>query len=158
MVRRQSPGIRLLRVLAVLAGLGALGFFCYWAYRFTLTPVSDPNGWAVGNTEPGHTLKFYLDRPSVREAAHAIGGNLVLLAPLGILLPIVWPPLRGLFRLTFFVALISGGIELIQGHLIAGRTFDVDDIILNAAGATLAYLFIGRRMALIIHGTRRARA
>jgi len=153
--RRRSFGFRVFRVLAILCGLAALGVFAYWAYLFTLRPVSDPNGWAVGNTEPGHTLKFYLDRPSIKEAAIAIGGNLALLAPLGILLPVVFKSLRGLIRLTLLVALISLGIETVQGVLITGRTFDVDDIILNTIGATLAYLLVGRWVGRLVHGAKR---
>jgi hypothetical protein len=155
MPRRKSLGSRLLRALVILCGLAALGVFAYWAYLFTLRPVSDPNGWAVGNTEPGHTLKFYLDRPSIKEAAIAIGGNLALLAPLGILLPVVFKRLRGLIRLTLLVALISLGIETVQGSLISGRTFDVDDIILNTIGAALAYLLVGRWGARLVHGAKR---
>ncbi|MEO5877395.1 MAG: VanZ family protein [Streptosporangiaceae bacterium] len=153
--RKRSLGFRLLRALLVLVALGALGVFAYWAYLFTLRPVSDPNGWAVGNTEPGHTLKFYLDRPNIKEAVKAIGGNLALLAPLGILLPMVFPRLRGVVRLTFLVALISLGIEVVQGVVISGRTFDVDDIILNTLGAAIAYLLLGRRVSKFVHGAKR---
>ena len=153
--RRRSLGFRLFRALVILCGLAALGVFAYWAYLFTLRPVSDPNGWAVGNTQPGHTLRFYLDRPSIKEAAIAIGGNLALLAPLGILLPVVFKSLRGLIRLTLLVALISLGIETVQGTLISGRTFDVDDIILNTIGAALAYLLVGRWVARLVHGAKR---
>jgi len=139
----------------ILCGLAALVVFAYWAYLFTLRPVNDPNGWAVGNTEPGHTLKFYLDRPSVKEAAKAIGGNLALLAPLGVLLPVIFKGLRGLIRLTLLVALISLAIETVQGTLVSGRTFDVDDIILNTIGAALAYLLVGRWVARLVHGAKR---
>lgn len=149
-------GRRLARVVVVLCGLAALGVFGYWACVFTLTPVPDPRGWAVGNTEPGRTLRFYLDRPSVKEAAIAIGGNLLLLAPLGVLLPMLSSRLRGPLRLTIIAALVSLGIETLQGLVISGRTFDVDDIILNAAGVLLAYLVLGRRVGRLVHGPKRS--
>src|SRR5262245_39205890 len=107
----------MMRGLTALVALTAFGLFAYWAYRFTLTPVADPNGWAVGNTHPGHTLRFYLDRPSVKDAVLNIGGNLALLAPMGVLLPLISRRLRGLIRLTLLAALGSAGIEVIQGTL-----------------------------------------
>lgn len=149
-------GRRIARILAALIGLTALAVFGYWAYVFTLTPVPDPMGWAVGNTEPGKTLRFYLDRPTVKEAALAIGGNLLLLSPMGVLLPMVSRGMRGAVRLTVLAALVSLGIETVQGAAISGRTFDVDDIILNTAGVLLAYLVLGRRVARLLHGPKRS--
>ncbi|WP_106402105.1 VanZ family protein [Actinocorallia populi] len=149
-------GRRLARVAAALIGLAAMAVFAYWAYVFTLTPVPDPRGWAVGNTEPGRTLRFYLDRPSVKEAAIAIGGNLLLLSPMGVLLPMVSRRMRGPLRLTLLAALVSLGIEAVQGTAVSGRTFDVDDIILNTAGVLLAYLTVGRLVARLVHGPRRS--
>jgi hypothetical protein len=155
--RRRGPARRppwhvvALRALAVVAAVVALGLFSYWAYRVTLTPVHD-RGQATGNTHPGHTLRFYLDRPSVKEALVQIGGNLVLLAPLGILLPVIftWP--RTMVRITAVAALVSLVIEASQGALIAGRAFDADDVILNTAGVLLAYLVAGRRVARLVRG------
>src|SRR5581483_10269202 len=122
---------------------------------FTLAPVNDPHHWAIGNTRPGHTLRFYLDRPSIKEAIIQIGGNLVLLAPLGVLLPLITPKLRGVIRLTVVIAIISSAIEAAQGTVISGRSFDVDDIILNTLGGLLAYLIIGRRLGRLLHGSDR---
>ncbi|GAB2865389.1 hypothetical protein GCM10022221_76990 [Actinocorallia aurea] len=155
--RRKSRGLlrRTFRFLTAVVTLAALVVFFYWAYRFTLTPVPDPNGWAIGNGEPGKTLRFYLDRPSVKEAVHAIGGNLALLAPLGLMLPILFSRLRGPLRLTIVGACLSFCIEIVQHYFVAGRTFDVDDIILNSVGVLLAYLLIGKRASRLIHGRKR---
>ena len=46
-------------------------------------------------------------------------------------------------------------VELIQGALVTGRAFDVDDVILNTAGALLGYLLLGRRMSRAVHPRRR---
>jgi hypothetical protein len=141
-----------LRVLAVVVAVAALGLFSYWAYRVTLTPIHD-QGQATGNTRPGRTLRFYLDRPSVKEALVQIGGNLVLLAPLGILLPVILTWLRSAVRITAAAAMISLVIEASQGALIAGRAFDADDVILNTTGVLLAYLLVGRRVAHLARGS-----
>src|SRR5262245_15760852 len=86
--RRTSWLVLLGRGVATLIALAALGIFGWWAYRFALRPVPDPHHWAVGNFRFGHTIRFYVDRPSVKEMALQLGGNLALLAPLGLLLPL----------------------------------------------------------------------
>ncbi|MDL4774694.1 MULTISPECIES: VanZ family protein [Thermomonosporaceae] len=140
-----------LRVLAVVAALGALGVFCYCAFRLTLTPVDD-NGQAGGNTDPGRSLRFYWGAP-LKDALLQLGGNLALLAPLGVLLPVVAVRLRGPLRLVVVGALSSLAIELVQGLFVMGRAFDVDDLILNTAGVLLAYLLIGRRVSRMVRGS-----
>ncbi|WP_235017712.1 VanZ family protein [Thermomonospora echinospora] len=144
-----------LRVLGVLVALGALGVFCYYAALLTLSPVQD-NGQAGGNLDPGHSLRFYFDRP-LWEAAVQLGGNLVLLAPLGVLLPVVSTRLRGPLRLALVGAMASLAIETVQGAVVLGRAFDVDDVILNTAGVVLAYLLIGRKVSHVVRGRRRRR-
>lgn len=139
-----------LRVVAVAIALGALGVFFYFAFRLTLTPVQD-NGQAGGNTDPGRSLRFYLERPA-SEAILQIGGNLALLAPLGVLVPIVWTTLRGPIRLAFLAGMLSLVIETIQGMLVMGRAFDVDDVILNVTGVVIAYLLLGRRLSRTVRG------
>ncbi len=155
--RRRPPWYVLLgRFVASLAALAALAYFCRWAYTFALRPVHDPHHWAVGNFRLGHTIRFYLDQPSLREALLQLGGNVLLLAPLGVLLPLLSRRFRGVFRLTFCVALVSLAIETSQGTIIPGRSFDVDDILLNTLGGVLAYLLIGRPLSRRIHGPRTA--
>ncbi|MFC0040004.1 VanZ family protein [Actinomadura rayongensis] len=144
--------VRALRVVAVLIALAGLAAFSYAAYRLTLTPVAD-HGQAGGNTDPGHSLRFYWDRP-FKDAALQIGGNLLLLAPLGVLAPVASVRLRGPLRLVFLGALVSFVIECTQGLAVTGRAFDVDDIILNTAGVLLAYLVLGRRLSRTLRGRR----
>ncbi|MFG2089756.1 MULTISPECIES: VanZ family protein [unclassified Spirillospora] len=139
-----------LRVVVVAIALGALGVFFLFAFKLTLTPVQD-NGQAGGNTDPGRSLRFYLDRPT-KEAFLQIGGNLALLAPLGVLLPIVWTTLRGPIRLALLAGMFSFAIEMVQGALVMGRAFDVDDVILNVTGVVIAYLLLGRRLSKGVRG------
>ncbi|MFI6520497.1 VanZ family protein [Spirillospora sp. NPDC050679] len=141
-----------LRVLGVLVALGALGVFFYCAFRLTLTPVQD-NGQAGGNTDPGDSLRFYMDRPT-KEALMQLGGNLALLAPLGVLLPWVSVRLRGPLRLAVIGALVSLAIEVVQGLVVMGRAFDIDDVILNTLGVVLAYLLVGRKVSRVMRGRR----
>ncbi|MFS2291454.1 MAG: VanZ family protein [Actinomadura sp.] len=139
-----------LRVVVVTIALGALGVFLYFAFKLTLTPVQD-RGQAGSNTDPGRSLRFYLDRPT-KDALLQLGGNLALLAPLGVLLPIVWTTLRGPIRLALLAGVLSLVIETIQGTLVMGRAFDIDDVILNTTGVVIAYLFLGRRLSRATRG------
>jgi glycopeptide antibiotics resistance protein len=147
---RPSWHVVVLRVLAVLLALAVLGVFFYYAFRLTLSPVED-NGQAGGNTDPGRSLRFYLDDPTP-DALRQLGGNLMLLAPLGVLLPVVSVRLRGPVRLALLTAILSLIIEGTQGYLVLGRAFDIDDAILNVAGVVLAYLLAGRPLSLAIRG------
>ena len=139
------------RALAIGVAVICLSAFCYWAVRLTFTPVHD-RGQAVGNTEIGHSLRFYLDRPSVKEAVQQLGGNLVLLAPLGVLLPIVFARLRSLSGVVGTGALVSLIVETAQGTLVPGRAFDIDDVLLNVIGVAVAYLLVGRKIAVLVRG------
>lgn len=156
--RRRAGGrtlaLRVGRLLAIgLAVLVGLAFLAALGY-VTLTPQPSARGQVVGNLDPGDSIRFYLDRPGVRTAIIEIGGNLVLLAPFGILLPVIFVSMRGAIRITAVCAAVSLCVETIQGTLIVGRAFDVDDVLLNTAGALLAYLFIGRRLSGYLHARR----
>jgi glycopeptide antibiotics resistance protein len=66
-------------------------------------------------------------------------GNLLLLLPLGALLPVALPGAR--LRDAVLVALaVSLTIELVQWRVAAGRMADVDDVWLNTVGAALGWL------------------
>jgi glycopeptide antibiotics resistance protein len=66
-------------------------------------------------------------------------GNLGLLLPLGLLGPIALPALRRWWRIALVALLYSVAIELIQ-LAVPDRSADIDDVIVNVAGAMLGYL------------------
>ena len=73
-----------------------------------------------------------------------LSGNVVILMPLAIYGPALWPPLRDWRRFVLVAAAFGAGIELTQyaGSLIEGFTYrvtDVDDAIMNATGAIAAF-------------------
>jgi glycopeptide antibiotics resistance protein len=77
-------------------------------------------------------------------------GNMVVLAPLVIYGPALWPSLRRWRRFALVAITFSVGIELTQlaGSLLEGFTYrvtDIDDVILNSTGAVAAF-FIWREM------------
>jgi glycopeptide antibiotics resistance protein len=69
-------------------------------------------------------------------------GNLLLLAPLGVFLPVLSPSYRRWWATVGTGFLVTLFIELFQFFL-AVRVFDVDDLILNTLGVGLGYgLFV----------------
>jgi glycopeptide antibiotics resistance protein len=107
------------------------------------------------NLVPGEGI-----RTALRNANRELGllnlvGNVVMFAPVGFLLPLA-TRLR-FVGATAVCALLSVAIETVQ--LTTGRSFDVDDVLLNTAGGALGAAFgvvvaylLGRR------ATRRAGA
>ncbi|WP_436842420.1 VanZ family protein [Streptomyces niveus] len=78
------------------------------------------------------------------QAARRIGAGLLLLAPLGVLLPMAGgrltvSPLASLTRTMAAGAFISLAIELLQTG-IPGRVVDVDSLLLNTVGVGIAHL------------------
>ncbi|MEU5879063.1 VanZ family protein [Spirillospora sp. NPDC047279] len=144
----------MVRVGVALAALAALAAFLWVLMRVTLTPIPGAADDTTGNTRPGESLRFYLNRPSVKDAVIQVGGNLALMMPFGVILPLVSRRFRGLLRVGLVVALFSLSVEVVQGFMIVGRSFDADDVILNTAGAMLAYLLIGRKVSGWVHSGR----
>lgn len=148
---RKTFTAHLIRGLWILFGLAGVVAFAVLISRLTLSPEPGAGKYVHDNTHPGETLRLYLDQPGVKTAVLQIGGNFVLLMPLGALLPVVFARLRGPVRIFLAVAVISLCIELVQGTMIAGRAFDADDVILNTIGGLTAYLLIGRRLSRWSH-------
>lgn len=73
-----------------------------------------------------------------------LSGNVLVLMPLGVYGPALWPALRDWRRFVVVAIAFGVGIELTQyaGSLIEGFTYrvtDVDDAIMNATGAIAAF-------------------
>ncbi|MGA5062907.1 VanZ family protein [Streptomyces exfoliatus] len=95
------------------------------------------------NTVPLNGLRADLALGTA-EAVRLIGEGLLLLAPLGVLLPMAEGRLRvspwaSLARTTAAGALVSLAVELLQ-TAVPGQVVDVDSILLNTAGVALAHL------------------
>ncbi len=83
-------------------------------------------------------LQYYVIR--------SLGGNLILLLPIGLLFPFLFAKLNNVKRILLTGFFISLFIELIQlsfsvyiGSIY--RSFDVDDLILNTLGTLIGYWF-----------------
>ncbi len=95
------------------------------------------------NFVPFHTVTDYIkalvnDRINVGTALKNLLGNLLLLFPLGCMLPCLSLPMRRLWRFSITVLALIVCIELLQISVRLG-SFDVDDIIFNFIGAMAGY-------------------
>lgn len=130
-------------------------FYGALVISMTLLPVEiGPAGSGVGldpywrnsiNPVPFKTIELYLASDLGRIAWANLLGNLFLLVPLGALGPVAWRKLDGWKRILAAGLAISLAIEGLQfakwfvDVLGQTRSVDIDDIILNVAGALLGY-------------------
>ncbi|MGW1893451.1 VanZ family protein [Streptomyces sp. NPDC002004] len=149
---RVSPWARV--VITAVAFVGMVLFGVVLA-RLTLEPSAASAPLTHSNLRPGDSIRGYLDQPAFRVAVEQVGGNILLGMPFGLVLPVLAPRARGTLRVVLTTALVMLLVELVQGALITGRAFDIDDVILNSTGALLAYLLLGRRLGRAVHPRRR---
>lgn len=85
------------------------------------------------------TIHMYIDYSDRLNSFENLVGNVVVFIPYGIFLPVIWKRFRN-FADTFLAAfLFSLSIEVFQLFSAFGA-FDVDDVLLNCAGAIVGYL------------------
>ncbi|AXE79776.1 VanZ family protein [Streptomyces atratus] len=131
-IRFRAVGVSLLLAHLLLVG---------W---LTLRPLDVP--WmTASNLQPFAGIRADLSLGPV-EAARRIGKGLLLLAPLGVLLPVAGgrlfvSPWASLARTVAAGALISLAIELAQTG-VPGQVVDVDSLLLNTTGVALAHLLV----------------
>ncbi|GGL63995.1 VanZ family protein [Streptomyces fumigatiscleroticus] len=149
--RERRPLPLPLRLLAMASAFVVMVAFAVVLARLTLQPSPASEALTHTNLHPGRSLRAYLDQPALRDAVRQVGGNLLLGVPFGILVPVVAPRTRGVLRVLLLTAVVMLMVEFAQGAMITGRAFDIDDVILNTAGALLGYLLIGRRLSRAVH-------
>ncbi|MEV0979312.1 VanZ family protein [Streptomyces sp. NPDC049915] len=111
---------------------------------YTLRPLDVP--WVMpANLHPLAGIRADLAQGGAF-AVRRLGRGLALLAPLGVLLPLVHgrldaSPFASLLRTTVAGALLSLGIELLQTG-VPGQVADVDALLLNTTGVAVAHLLV----------------
>jgi len=120
------------------AGL-VLGVWLAGGLLVTLLPADPAPGQIVGhNFIPLRTVGIYLANLDSAFWVGQMVGNLLLLLPFGLLGPVVFPWLNRWLRVLVASLALSTAIELAQPW-IPDRSADVDDLLLNVAGAILGY-------------------
>ncbi|MFD3534666.1 VanZ family protein [Streptomyces sp. NPDC058664] len=147
---RRRPG-RPVRALVALVGLAGMVAFAIVLARLTLNASPASVSLTHSNLSPGSSIRAYLQQPGFVDTVKQLGGNVALGVPFGILLPLLSRRTRGLVRVSLLTVVTMLIVELIQGALITGRAFDIDDVLLNTTGALIGYLLVGRRMGRAVH-------
>ncbi|THA75916.1 VanZ family protein [Streptomyces sp. A0642] len=149
--RHRAWGRVLLQAVILVTALLAMVGFSIVLAKVTLTPSPASQDLVTSNLRPGRSLRQYAEDYTFLAACKQAGGNLVLGMPFGVLLPILVPRRLRMIRMVLLTVLVIVVVELVQGALVAGRAFDVDDVILNTAGALLGYFLLGRRLSHRYH-------
>ncbi|MFG3200574.1 VanZ family protein [Streptomyces sp. NPDC048192] len=139
------------RLAAMLVAFAFMVAFAVVLARITLEPSPASVHLTHSNVHPGRSLRAYLEHARAGEAVRQIGGNLLLGVPFGVLVPVLAPRARGVLQVVALTALVMLMVELVQGALITGRAFDIDDVLLNTSGALLGWLLLGRRLGRAVH-------
>jgi len=137
-------------------GVLALVTYALWIVSVAFFPMPaerspGPWHWWGVSLVPFCNLVDSFEHLSPRALLHQHGGNFLLLVPFTLVGPVLWPRLRA-WKMALAIGLgASAVIELLQFclSLIVGgfyRLVDIDDVILNTAGALAGYgLFVGGR-------------
>ncbi|PPF79550.1 VanZ family protein [Subtercola sp. Z020] len=130
------------------------GWPVWWAKRSAIVEVgivlgTAPWVWMIMTPTDGRSgvqLTPFQDLAGVlsdRDAVVQLGGNLLVFAALGALLPVrfrLGPPPVVVLVVALVAASLSATLEALQLLLSLGRITSVDDVIVNASGAALASL------------------
>ena len=127
--------------MRLLAGL-LLFLWLIGGLVLTLQPAHPLPGQVIDdNLVPFRTIAIYLASLGSWFWMRNLLGNLALLLPLGLLGPIAFPALDRWWRIALIALLVSTAIELTQ-LAVPDRSADIDDVIVNVAGALVGYLMM----------------
>lgn len=145
---------------ALFAGYLGLLFFVVFYLQNPVRPDDASSVWASVNIVPGRTVVEII-RDTPRLVTLQLLDNVIMFVPLGVLLPLLDTRCRRFAATAAVGIVVSIGIELVQLAmmlaLISRRSFDIDDVILNAMGACLGYLLWRVAEALPRAFTRRVK-
>lgn len=124
-------------------GLSLLAGYLVFVGWLTLRPISVP--WvAPANLELFATIEPEL-RQGLPHALQSLGGDLLLLAPLGVLLPLA-SGLLGSRAGSFFRTVIAAGMLACAlealGSSVPGQMANVDSVLLHTAGAAACHVLL----------------
>ncbi|CAM5265691.1 VanZ family protein OS=Streptomyces alboniger OX=132473 GN=CP975_21980 PE=4 SV=1 [Streptomyces alboniger] len=141
---RQGSGGRTAAIRFRAAGGFLLAAHLVLVGWITLRPLDVP--WvSAANLQPFAGIKADLALGGA-QATRRLGEALLLLAPLGVLLPLaggrlVVSPWGSLVRTVAAAALLSLGIELLQTG-VPGQVVDIDSLLLNTFGVAVVHLAV----------------
>ena len=116
-------------------------FYLLFVFHLTFFPMNIvlySFGPARANFDPLFTTRNMLRYLSPYTVIQVLG-NLFLLAPLGLFLPVLGPKFRHWGAILGAGFLVTLTIEIFQ-YFLAVRVFDIDDLILNTLGVSIGFL------------------
>lgn len=131
---------RLLVIVSALYGL-ALAIIALW-------PTHIDSAFAVNNSFVGRWLVGHGLRPDQSYRLIEFASNVVMYAPLGVIVMVLAPMLRW-WRVCALALVVSGSFELLQAVFRPGRTADVSDVVANTLGAA-----VGAACVVVVRVTR----
>lgn len=162
MQKRTQPSLRQLGILGLCCYMAALGYILF--YRTGYRPTNAFSYWDYVKRNiqliPFHTVKemtalMINSEASVNArilAAINIIGNILLMFPAGLFLPIVFKRFHKFSVYALWMLVFITCIEILQ-VLTACGSFDMDDILLNYVGAMLGFLVFGTVGKLVMRRT-----
>jgi hypothetical protein len=122
------------------AGIAVLFIWSLAIVRLTFFPliIIFYDWHSAENLVPFASILQLLRETAPATAFYNIVGNLILFVPIGILLPLLFERLRAPWPLIWRAGVISLAIEVTQ-VLTRARAIDIDDVILNTAGAAVGF-------------------
>lgn len=126
----------------------------YFSGEYTRYSVKE--GWKKANTVPFHTINMYYRNGHINSdhAKYNLYGNLLGFVPFGFLFPLLFRRMRHLILTTAAGFALSLVYEYTQVKTGLGF-FDVDDLLLNTAGALCGYLLFWGMMKIYRFSTGR---
>lgn len=108
----------------------------------------------INNLVPFRMIYNIIDSESVIVAIYQIGGNIMMLFPLGYLIPMITDKKIDLKKILLIIFCITFCIESMQfliGKIINFnyRCFDVDDMILNTLGGVFGYFMLKKTYPVV---------
>ena len=108
----------------------------------------------INNLVPFRMIYNIIDSESVIVAIYQIGGNIMMLFPLGYLIPMITDKKIDLKKILLIIFCITFCIESMQfliGKIINFnyRCFDVDDMILNTLGSVFGYFMLKKTYPVV---------
>lgn len=127
--------------------LALFGYYIWMLLNLLFFDAAFGRGVGVGggiNTTPLLTIRNYLrayelGNISLKWVLVNLAGNLAAFAPMGCFLPVLYPKQRNFFVFVPTVAGMVAVVEILQ-YLTRTGSCDIDDLILNVAGAFVVWL------------------
>jgi glycopeptide antibiotics resistance protein len=129
----KKPVIRHLSIYCLIGTILSILFATIFIYGFDITYISE---YRLLNLVPFVWIKETYAM-GVKKMLEQLLMNVIMLIPLGFILPVVSKRLRKCWKTLLFIVIFVLSIEIFQYFV--GRSADIDDLIMNTLGGLIGY-------------------